>query len=121
MRARAKPEIFAPRPFIRDLCHETRCRHPRVSHGHVVIVGLVGVRYPVEDNVLVVLRGEKPGHPGMGVLLEPVPPLRIQCSTFASGPDSISERFLDAFGQHLVSCLLYTSPSPRDRTRSRMP
>ena len=22
---------------------------------------------------------------------------------------------------HVVSCLLYTSPSPRDRTRSRMP
>ena len=22
---------------------------------------------------------------------------------------------------HLVACLLYTSPSPRDRTRSRMP
>ena len=22
---------------------------------------------------------------------------------------------------HLLSCLLYTSPSPRDRTRSRMP
>jgi len=23
--------------------------------------------------------------------------------------------------QHLQTCLLYTSPSPRDRTRSRMP
>ena len=23
--------------------------------------------------------------------------------------------------QHLLTCLLYTSPSPRDRTRSRMP
>ena len=23
--------------------------------------------------------------------------------------------------EHLLSCLLYTSPSPRDRTRSRMP
>ena len=22
---------------------------------------------------------------------------------------------------HIISCLLYTSPSPRDRTRSRMP
>ena len=26
-----------------------------------------------------------------------------------------------AFRGHLESCLLYTSPSPRDRTRSRMP
>ena len=25
------------------------------------------------------------------------------------------------FGSRLESCLLYTSPSPRDRTRSRMP
>ena len=25
-----------------------------------------------------------------------------------------------AFGEHII-CLLYTSPSPRDRTRSRMP
>ena len=24
-------------------------------------------------------------------------------------------------GMHILSCLLYTSPSPRDRTRSRMP
>ena len=24
-------------------------------------------------------------------------------------------------GEQLISCLLYTSPSPRDRTRSRMP
>ena len=27
----------------------------------------------------------------------------------------------DAVGDYLVLCLLYTSPSPRDRTRSRMP
>ena len=25
------------------------------------------------------------------------------------------------FAEHLIICLLYTSPSPRDRTRSRMP
>jgi len=24
-------------------------------------------------------------------------------------------------GNHIITCLLYTSPSPRDRTRSRMP
>ena len=27
----------------------------------------------------------------------------------------------DADGSFMVTCLLYTSPSPRDRTRSRMP
>ena len=26
-----------------------------------------------------------------------------------------------AFGEEKYACLLYTSPSPRDRTRSRMP
>ena len=29
--------------------------------------------------------------------------------------------FIDGAGQLLFGCLLYTSPSPRDRTRSRMP
>ena len=28
---------------------------------------------------------------------------------------------LEAYCPHLGACLLYTSPSPRDRTRSRMP
>ena len=30
-------------------------------------------------------------------------------------------RLLDRDFDHLIPCLLYTSPSPRDRTRSRMP
>ena len=30
-------------------------------------------------------------------------------------------QLLNKAKDHLVSCLLYTSPSPRDRTRSRMP
>ena len=29
--------------------------------------------------------------------------------------------FLEGRGGQSISCLLYTSPSPRDRTRSRMP
>ena len=33
---------------------------------------------------------------------------------------SFSDSFLGVV-QDLISCLLYTSPSPRDRTRSRMP
>ena len=28
---------------------------------------------------------------------------------------------LSAYARQFLSCLLYTSPSPRDRTRSRMP
>ena len=39
-----------------------------------------------------------------------------------SGSVNISqEDFLSLSGRGLISCLLYTSPSPRDRTRSRMP
>ena len=29
--------------------------------------------------------------------------------------------FTDDHASHAIGCLLYTSPSPRDRTRSRMP
>ena len=35
-------------------------------------------------------------------------------------PAALKELFLFTQGQYLT-CLLYTSPSPRDRTRSRMP
>ena len=34
---------------------------------------------------------------------------------------STREVSLDSMIEHSKSCLLYTSPSPRDRTRSRMP
>ena len=32
-----------------------------------------------------------------------------------------SDTYIVKAGDNLYSCLLYTSPSPRDRTRSRMP
>ena len=32
-----------------------------------------------------------------------------------------AKKLQDGWKVHLVGCLLYTSPSPRDRTRSRMP
>jgi len=32
-----------------------------------------------------------------------------------------TQLILDIFAKRAYSCLLYTSPSPRDRTRSRMP
>ena len=37
------------------------------------------------------------------------------------GDDSIKFSFLKPNEQRSIDCLLYTSPSPRDRTRSRMP
>ena len=39
-----------------------------------------------------------------------------------SGSGGLAEKLIEkGFNVHCVSCLLYTSPSPRDRTRSRMP
>ena len=44
------------------------------------------------------------------------------------GPLATGERYMPASAvksltaaEHAATCLLYTSPSPRDRTRSRMP
>ena len=36
-------------------------------------------------------------------------------------PESPFAQPKNVFFGHLITCLLYTSPSPRDRTRSRMP
>ena len=33
----------------------------------------------------------------------------------------VADEFLKLYNKRSISCLLYTSPSPRDRTRSRMP
>ena len=43
--------------------------------------------------------------------------------TYSSGQDSAPDNteFSVALGDTGLGCLLYTSPSPRDRTRSRMP
>ena len=43
---------------------------------------------------------------------------RNQWSSIMAMPYKTMSAFADA---QLMSCLLYTSPSPRDRTRSRMP
>ena len=40
---------------------------------------------------------------------------------FFSESKNFDESDLDSIFQEFNSCLLYTSPSPRDRTRSRMP
>ena len=52
---------------------------------------------------------------------------RVHVNHFISGDRSMEEFHILAvpggfsFGDHLGSCLLYTSPSPRDATLSRMP
>ena len=44
-------------------------------------------------------------------------PLIVTLVSVGAAAQTISPQML----QQLKSCLLYTSPSPRDRTRSRMP
>ena len=47
---------------------------------------------------------------------------KAQGSAFAAVSPVATERFRILAGAELLrDCLLYTSPSPRDRTRSRMP
>ena len=48
----------------------------------------------------------------------------VQCEeiTFSFDLDDFSQkRILEGLDKIDITCLLYTSPSPRDRTRSRMP
>ena len=49
--------------------------------------------------------------------------LDLLASTVLLLDEELAVRYVNPAGENLlaVSCLLYTSPSPRDRTRSRMP
>ena len=60
--------------------------------------------------------GRSPGDSAVIIASQTFEPTGIQTNfTFASGYDP---GYIDVY---LNGCLLYTSPSPRDRTRSRMP
>ena len=52
--------------------------------------------------------------------LAPMPETRIS-RRIATGTGADRQVAIRSLAEQLVSCLLYTSPSPRDRTRSRMP
>ena len=54
-----------------------------------------------------------------------IPFFKVICSKCAGSgnfktPENSRRTCLECFGKGYI-CLLYTSPSPRDRTRSRMP
>ena len=46
---------------------------------------------------------------------------KIKNNEMLSGPREILNQIHDIIWSGIDICLLYTSPSPRDRTRSRMP
>ena len=59
--------------------------------------------------------------------IKAVNPIAIDVTKISSLTDFMviasgtSNRHIAAMSEHIMDCLLYTSPSPRDRTRSRMP
>ena len=55
-----------------------------------------------------------------GITSQMVPTGRINTHVLTSGPAD-GESVVFIHGNASSACLLYTSPSPRDRTRSRMP
>ena len=52
---------------------------------------------------------------------EPGPFIELSRESWAALSDSTEIDIDEATLDHIRGCLLYTSPSPRDRTRSRMP
>src|SRR5665811_2204877 len=58
-------------------------------------------------------------HPDMWYCYTPVRAFYDLYDTFLQRQDFITRRAFRVYSQE--ACLLYTSPSPRDRTRSRMP
>ena len=57
-----------------------------------------------------------PDFPKPGIQFKDITPVLADPRLFAASVDLLIERFKPG-----MVCLLYTSPSPRDRTRSRMP
>ena len=50
-----------------------------------------------------------------------VPQIEVTFDIDANGILSVTAKDKGSGKEQSISCLLYTSPSPRDRTRSRMP
>jgi len=89
-----------------------------------VVVELLDARLPASSSnpLLDELRRDIPGKGENGV------PGDLPCVTVLNKADladpSVTKAWRDAFERERgvkTICLLYTSPSPRDRTRSRMP
>ena len=66
-------------------------------------------------------RGRYDGWPDTPVVLLTVPDGAIASVAALLPPGPIVLHCSGACGLDVLDCLLYTSPSPRDRTRSRMP
>ena len=86
-----------------------RGQRPDADVQEANVVAAVAALAPLaEDHELVITHGNGPQ---VGVLA-------LQS---ASDPNLTTPYPFDVLGAQTQGCLLYTSPSPRDRTRSRMP
>ena len=81
----------------------------------------IEIDYPDYDYYTVNLKNKSNAGLGVAVLLKDT---EEQIKGFGLSPNSREELSVDSKSKLVLSnksCLLYTSPSPRDRTRSRMP
>ena len=67
---------------------------------------------PIEVNSTITRNDAKP------IIASSKPPRMI---INGSGYQDLTNQIINSELEDLITCLLYTSPSPRDRTRSRMP
>ena len=104
-----------PEPDLRDV------RPDAVNVGDKLVVEGRPGAFLVDAPTKVVLDGSV-----MAASRRPRPELRrLELPARAVSPErvlvDIDEPFGAMLGEHLEFCLLYTSPSPRDRQKSRMP
>ena len=91
--------------------------------GHLTDVAISSIFYPSEVQFVWHKDEVLPEHPN-GMIFEALNDLGEITNSlriFSVGGGQISENPGKEQSTHLYPCLLYTSPSPRDRTRSRMP
>ena len=107
---------------------EVKNHNYQLTDGDVVIAAITSCTNTSNPNVLVAagLVAKKASELGMQVkpwVKTSLAPGSKVVTDYLNKSDLT--KHLDAMGFHLVgygcTCLLYTSPSPRDRTRSRMP
>ena len=96
---------------------------PRVHPAlHTRFCTLVGVRYPIVQTGMGWVAGPRlvaatAEAGGLGILASAT----MTYPELVAAIDEVRSRTDRPFGVNMRTCLLYTSPSPRDRQKSRMP
>ena len=96
----------------------------KASHDYVGVIGLIDYEYGYPDHPAHTKPVRREGFtPGNAVLIFNTDGLEERWPNIENAPgvEIISKPKLTSYPGYGGNCLLYTSPSPRDRTRSRMP